>query len=548
MAKKAVEFSTRDAATLNRMDKAFRAKGNLDRFWQQVAENHHPLRADFTSVRNDEELTSKLYSNEPILFREEFGDFLGSVLRPKGRYWFGMLPREPRLQKITRIKSFLDIKRDMIRGLLYDRRAGYTRAQTTADHDYVTFGNSVGTIERRKDRRGILFNTWHLRDNAWLVKEGTVDTNFRKFKAPVRELCAKERENGWSLSPKIEALREKEMDREINCAHVVMPYLDYDWNDKTVKMDYVSLYYDTDHRHLMSAKPVPENPYFVDRWRTIDNCSYGFSPCVLASLPDARTLQVLTWSIMEASEKAVEPPIIATHEAILGGVNIAAAAVTWVDRNYDEKTGEAIRALELGGAPETGERLFEKFANNLRAAWRLNKLFMPQTYDKTAYEAQRLWEEFLRSSQPIIEPAEAERNGNHLELTFAISLNMGLWGNMEEMPQELRGQDIDFAYDNPFEDAQKQASAFAFKSAAELAGIAAQLGKQEVIEQVDWAKGFRESVAGVAPPAWLKDEDESEKVVDEAEDQKLATGAMAEVAGVAQAQAAMMPKGQPAPV
>lgn len=539
-------LDSRDDGVLLQMGEAFSKKGNLDRFWQTVADNHYPERASFTRpIDLGEEATAQLYASEPVLFRREFGNFLNSALRPRGRDWFAMAPANVKLRKRPKVLSYLDEKRDMLRALLYNRGSGYTRAMMVADHDFATFGNAVGTVEPRPDRSGLLFRTWHLRDCAWLQNyEGEVDTMFRKFRPSIRELMAQEKRRGWKVSEKLSAIASKEPLRKVECVHIQMPMLNYQPEKKT-KMEWVSLYFDIENRQLMSSKPVPEFNYFVDRWMLLDESPYAISPCVVCSLPDSRTLQTMTWSIIEAGEKAVEPPMVATHGAVIGGVNIAAAQVTWVDKNYDEKTGEALRALELGTSPQFGEVLREGIRNNLNAAWYLNKLLMPQSYDKTAYEANRLHEEFLRAVQPIMEPAEAERNGNHLDIAFAVSQRLGLWGDMKEMPEELAGQDIDFTYDNPYEDARKQALTFAYKGAAEVNQIAAATDPT-VIAQFNGKKAYRDAISGVAPPSWLLDEDEAEAAMAKAEEEQTMAGAAQEVAQAAEIDAKLQPKGMPA--
>lgn len=529
-------WSDRDASVLQIAMAAFTKKGSLDSFWQEIAENHYPERADFTSQRSlGSDVTSQLYSSEPVLFRREFGNFLGAILRPKGRQWFKIQPSLATLRELTKVQTWLKPRTQNLRSVLYSRRSGYSRAQAAADHDYSTFGNCVGSCEETQDKTGLRFRTWHLRDCAWRQNlDGVVDTMFRKFKPTARDLCAKANQ-GWSINTKVKEICDKNPDTEINCMHIEMPILNYDYSIKKPQFDWVSLYYDVDNKHLLSFKQIPEFDYFVDRWFLIDGSPYGVSPCVVCSMPDARSLQLMTWSILEAGEKAVEPPLIAQHEAIIGGINIAAAAVTYVDKNYDERTGEVIRALDLGGSPQFGEVLREGITKNLSAAWFLNKLFMPQTYDKTAYEANRLHEEYLRTIEPIIEPAEAERNGNHLEIALAKSMRLGLLGPMDDMPEELKGNDIDFDYDNPMEDARKQENTFAFKAAMEVNQVV-QPYKPSVIGNFDFNAAYRDAIQGVAPPNWLLDEDEAQAAIANAEKEQQLSDAANEVANMATAQ------------
>lgn len=540
-------LTDRDQQVIQRCNAAFAKKGSLDSFWQDVALNHYPERADFTTQNLGEDMTSTLYSSEPILFRREFGNFLGSILRPKGRDWFGVAPTSSLLKNRVEVKQYLTPRAQDMRSILYSRRSNYTRAMSVADHDYATFGNAVGSVQETKDGTGLMFRTWHLRDCAWLQNDDAqVDTLFRKFSPTVRDLCAKQK-SGWTIDDKVTEARAKEPDKVVNCVHVEMPLIDYDYSIKRPKFDWVSLYYDLDNKCLLSFKMVPEFDYFVDRWFLIDGSPYAVSPCVICSMPDARSLQTMTWSLIEAGEKAVEPPMAAVEEAIHGGVNISAASITWLDKNYDERTGAAIRTLEMGGNPQFGEVLHQGIKGNLNAAWFLNKLFMPQTNEKTAYEANRLHEEFLRAMHPIIEPAEAERNGNHLEVVFNKTLRMGLWGDPSEMPKALRGQDIEFTYDNPMEDAKKQESTFAYKAAAEINAIARETDPS-VVAQFNHKKAYRDAIAGVAPPDWLLTEDEAEEAVGDAAEQETMDQAAGQMAMMTEAAAKATPKAPPVKV
>jgi hypothetical protein len=66
----------------------------------------------------------------------------------------------------------------------------------------------------------------------------------------------------------------------------------------------------------------------------------------VAALAEARLLQQMVLTLLEAGQKAVDPPMVAAQEAIQGGINIYAGGVTYVDAEYDERLGEALRPLQ----------------------------------------------------------------------------------------------------------------------------------------------------------------------------------------------------------
>ena len=529
-----MELDSRGLDILGQADAAFKRKSDLDAFWQATAELHFPERADFTrTMAVGEDMLAKVYTAEPILFRRDFANFIGATMRPKGREWFKLRAREEAVNEVGAVQRYLERRGRMTRNLLYDPKSQFARAVWLADHDWATFGNSVTSVEERRNRKGLRFRTWHLRDCAWRENyDGEVDTLFRRFKIKVRNLVARARISGWKISDKVREKLDKEPDVDVNMYHITMPAIDYN-PGKKFRMDWVSVYIDADHKFLCSEKAVPEFNYQVSRWFTIDGSPYAFSPCVLASMPDAATIQSMTWAILEAGEKAVEPPLVATQEAILGGVSIRAGDITWVDRAYDERNGEAIRALELGQMPQVGEQIRQGIISNMNAAWYLNKLFLPQGGpQRTAEEVIRWNEEFLRVSQPIMDPAEAERNGLLLDIVISMALRLGFWGDLQDMPKELRGRDVDVTYDNPIEDARKLSKTQAYRALSELVAIGSQMDPPST-KQIDHKTAFREAVSGIAPPNWLLDENDSETAIADAQENQKVDNAALDVGAIA---------------
>lgn len=532
---------------------AFQAKSNLNIFWQESAEHFYPERATFTVEKlPGEDFASKLYKSDPILFRRDFAGWLGAVLRPKGRDWFMPRARQAQVNERTSVRSYFESRAATTRNLIYDIRSQFIAQMVIADHDYATFGNSVMTVEERQDKSGFRYRSWHLRDCAWRENyDGEIDWVARKFRQSIRNLCSRERTHGWNIDPKLKEKLQNSGETLVNCLHVLMSIYDYDYDSKLRRKakgrKWISLYIDQDNNHIMSEKPVFEFNYAISRWHRIPESPYAFSPSVIACLPDARTIQTMTWSILEAGEKAVEPPIIAVNEAIIGGVNTYAGGVTWVDTQYDERTGEAMRALDLGKNPQLGEAILQGIKGTMMDAWYLNKLFLPPVEGgekMTAAEVSRRDAEYLRNSQPIIDPAETERNGWVLDLTMTMAMRLGYWGSFEDMPRELRGQDIDLTYDNPIEDARRRAKANAYRESAEIIAMQMQI-KPEVVAQFDSEKAFREAITGVAPPDWLLDEEDAKAATEEAAADQQANQALGEIATVADAAGKVMGKGAP---
>lgn len=506
---------------------AFGKRGSLMSFWQDTAENFYPERADFTVTKElGDFFASNLYASDPIIFRRDFCNWTGAVLRPKGRPWFSMRARDEKVNKRQSVKVFLEDRAQVTRNILYDQNSQFIRAMTEADHDYGSFGNSVSSVLERADRQGLLFKTWHLKDCAWEDDpDGVTHKMFRKYQMTAENLALRARTRGWKVPQRIiQMVTDRKGDTMIECLHVTMPADLYDMPVKKRRgREFVSVHVSIAQGNtgVMSETPIPVFNYAVSRWFTVSNSAYAFSPCVCASIPDARTMQAMTWAILEAGEKAVDPPLAAVREAILGGVEWYSGGITWIDGKYDEREGEAIRALQMGKEPMLGVQLREAVKQVMGDAWYLNKLFLPPPANQpmTAEEVSSRNAEYLRISQPIIEPAEPERNGKILDITIAMAQHLGYWGDPTEMPKELEAEPVDFAYDNPIEDARKLAKTQGFQQAVALAGQAEGIDPT-LKANVDWQTAFREAISGVAPPSWVLPERDAKAAVEQGRQQQ----------------------------
>lgn len=506
-------------------DAAFKAKGDLNVFWQGVADLHMPEQADFTQQRDEDDYASELYDSSPAQFRRDFGNWIGAVLRPKGREWFRGRLRDDEMSDKQDIKAFLQAQDKQHRNLLYDDLSGFVQQMIKADHDYVTFGNSVTFIDKRMDGSGFVFRTLHLRDCAWMEnQDGQVDTMFRKHLLAVKHIIENQKRRGWKVSEKITAMAEKEPNRKITVAHVQMPCDHWHMGDKPkTKYEFVDAYFAPELEELFFEKEIPVFQFQVSRWFRLSGSPYAISPATVVSQPDARTLQSMAWSIMQAGENAVEPPMIATSEAVLSPVNLFPSGVTWVDKAYDERMGDALRPVEMGKMPDVGVALHQALRQQLGDTWFLNKLFLPEfNHEMTAQEVERRWEQYLRISQPIIEPAEPERNGRMLQITHQMAWRSG-WMKME-MPENIQGTQIEWTYDNPIEDARQKALLMTFQQTMETTMQAAQVDPKIAV-QFNMKQAYRDTVSALAPAKWLLEEDSDEL---QAAEQQAEQAAMAE--------------------
>src|SRR6202043_3996646 len=146
-------------------------------------------RADFTSERAlGTEFATDLFDSEPQRCRRDLGNARAAMLRPAGQEWFKAQAPDKKLNEKPPIAKWFDWLNEQARTLIYRPDTGFVRAEREADHDLVTFGNAVKTIESEIDRAGkriLMERCWHLRDCAWLDDQNGIRQDFmaRRFKA-----------------------------------------------------------------------------------------------------------------------------------------------------------------------------------------------------------------------------------------------------------------------------------------------------------------------------------------------------------------------------
>lgn len=433
----------------------------LETLWQSICEQVYPERADFTVKRVEgDEYASHLFESIPAQHRRDLASAIGGMMRPRARQWFN-----PRAADETRntphVKRWLDHKRDVMRAMLYSGHSNFTAAMSEADNDFVTIGNSVSSRTENAQRTGIVFQTWHVRDCVWAEDEnGNVNYLQRKVKMT---LAQKRRRWGErALSETEKRVIEKDPHCECEVRHVVMEAQAYDAYDKirVRGKPWASIYYDYANRKVLQEGGYFSFPYLVRRWARVTGSPYAYSPCAVLGLIDARLLQSMAEVILEAAEKAVDPPWLAMQDSVLGGVNTFAGGVTWVDSEYDGSKSEALKALQQGSDVRLGLEMKQDTREVHLAAWYLNKLNLPSDREMTAFETQERVAEYIRSIGPVIEPFEAD-NSRLLDgvwddlwrITEAANRagQPGPFGFLDERPDELDGQEVRYEFDTPLQ-------------------------------------------------------------------------------------------------
>lgn len=432
-------------------DRMFGKRENLLNFFQEVAEQFCPWKADFTTTQTlGTDYAADLMTSHPLLVGRDLCDQFGAMLRPSVKdaavmVVDGMEDHDG--------KAWLEWATKIQRRAMYDRAAQYVVAAKEGEQDFTYFGQAVLSIEAKPDKSSLLFRSWHLRDVVWSDDlSGAVECLHRKWDTPTAYQLARTFGEA-KLHPKVREHLQPGKDPycEIKCRHIVVP-TDMYHGEYKFRTPLVSIYIDVDNEHVIEAVGVRRNKYVVPRWQRIKGSQYAISPAVVCALPEARLLQAMTYTLLEAGEKYTNPPLLATQEMIRGDIDVRAGGITWVAADYDERTGSVLRPLnqDKSGLP-LGLELQQRSEDMLRKAFYADKLTLPQRGgpQETAYEVGQRVQQYIRDALPLVEPVEIEFNGGVWEAAFDVLLTEGAFGTPDTIPQSLRGENIEFKFASP---------------------------------------------------------------------------------------------------
>lgn len=482
--------------------------------WQEINDNFYPQRADYTSSRSiGRDFAALLTTSYPIMVREELGSQISTMLRPSSTEWFNMgILRDDKIDNEG--KKWMQWATRYMRRAMYDPSTQITRATKEADQDFATVGQCCISIELNRDLNCLLYRCWHLRDVVWGESYyGETIPIYRKWNPPVNELNKVFRGN---ISEKAKTLLAKEPFSKWKVRHAIVQAEDYD-NGKKFRTKYVSIFWEEDTGHILEEVGRHDKMYIIPRWQTVSGSQYAYSPSTVAALPDARLIQAMSLTLLEASEKASDPPLVATQEAIRSDVATYAGGITWVDAEYDERLGEALRPMNLDykGIP-MGVQMLDATKKQLSEAFYLNKLTMPQTGpEMTAYEVGQRIQQYIRQALPLFEPMEMEYNGALCKQTFEVMMHAPAgFGPAHLIPKSIRGADVNFSFESPLHQAIDKEKVTVFQSTRDLIAQAISLDPSTA-GLMDVQISLRDALEGNGTPnSWIRTKDQMKKIQD----------------------------------
>lgn len=233
-------------------------------------------------------------------------------------------------------------------------------------------------------------------------------------------------------------------------------------------MPFISLYWleRSGENEWLDIGGFQEWPVPVARYLVTGNESYAKGPGWFAE-GDSKGLQLLEKDDITAVELGIKPPMQATTEATLKGINLVPAGQTIVDQNAAVKPLFEVN-INLQHLQEKISQLEDRVKKHYSAD--LFRMLDQQTQSMTAREVIERTQEKMQQLGPVVQRMQFEFLSMIIERVYNILDRAGIFPQIEnpDMQQILNGEEIKIEYISPLAQAQKMSGlvnieqAFAF--------------------------------------------------------------------------------------
>lgn len=497
----------------------FAAQAQWNNLRQEIAELFYPMRADFTSeLPIGTDFQTGLMDSYTVQARETLGNMPHATTRQGD--WFSVSTGDDELDENHANMEWFEATKKVMRKEMYATTANFSAALIENDHDFVTFGNGIVTVEENASRNGLIYKAHHPKDVVWMTNaDGTDDHVQRNISMTARNICRR-----WkNAHSDIHKCADQEPNKPFKLRHVLMPVDDIYGDDKASRRRYgrnkfASIYVDVEHQQILGESGMPVFNYIISGWRKLSNVMYAFSPATLNCLPDARMLQDLARILLEQGEKAIDPPIVGKGEIFRDAVNLYAGGLTYVDLDADEHIQDVLHVLENKGQLGFGLEMKQDIRALISDSLLLSKLFLPPI-DKekmTAFETNARLDEVRRAALPFFGPYETEVNLQTCDVTFSMLINARI---IPAPPKELDNSDITFKFEGPLNTLEGRQTIQAYQESFAIVTAASEVDPA-IKADYDIRKATQDAVRGTgAKPDWFLDQevaDEGQEQINEA--------------------------------
>lgn len=426
---------------------------NYENTWDQITEFVLPHRGDFMIKRaKGQRRDRRLFDTTAIQSNEFLASTLHGGLTNPSTKWFELKSKKPVLNTIEPVQQFLEIGTNLIFDIINSPESNFQSQNHELFLDLVAYGTACMFIEEVPGE-GITFKAVHLSEIFVAEdKRGHIDTVFRKFKFTARQAAQFWGED--KLPRKMKRCLQDKPDEMFDIIHCVKPNSEVDRESrKNTKLPYVSYYVALEDKEIIDISGFHEMPYLVPRWAKLIGETYGRSPA-WSALADIRLINVMSKSLLVATEKAVDPPLLMADDGVMLPLRTAPGGINFGGLDIN---GQArIQPLPGPGRIDVGMQMLEDRAKAIRNAYFIDPLLMREGPQMTATEVLQRQEEKLRLVGPQIGRIQTEYLNPLIQRLYGILQRNGALPPLPDEVADLIEQGgLDIEYTAPLARTQR---------------------------------------------------------------------------------------------
>lgn len=440
---------------LKKFDKAEGDRLLWEHHWQEIADLVVPTRNFTFKFEPGEERRNQIFDATASTSAVELAAAMQSLLTNPAIKWFALKAADEDLNAVPDVRVYLEDATNRMLGLFANPASGFATAISETYLDDVAFGTSVLVV--RSGPLGVRFQAQPLPEIYLQTDdEGTFTDLWRLFELPAHEVVANwgdvasdPNNPGRGPSKRVMDMANdpKRADHDIEIIHHVFVRDDRDPQRQDGPNKPIgSVYIERDGEQLISERGFDENPYLPARWSKAPGEIYGRSPA-MTLLPDIKTLNAMTRTLLIAGEMATNAPILVPANGIEGPVRTAPGSLIY----YRRDVRELPRRLEHGRV-DIGEALVDKMRDGIKRGFFLDLFRLPESDRMTATEILERRNQALLTFSPILARQYQEKISPLVIRTFNALRRRRL---LPMEPPVLQGRALDIQYVSPMAMSQR---------------------------------------------------------------------------------------------
>lgn len=217
-----------------------------------------------------------------------------------------------------------------------------------------------------------------------------------------------------------------------------------------------------------------EMPIYLSRWSKTSESKFGHSPSMIA-LSDVLTLNQFKELILRRSEKEVDGSYMTTQRGLLSDLDLQPGGLNIV------KDMDSLRALDIPGNFSIANLTEESLKESIHRAYYLDSIALKESPQMTATETLERTAIMQRSLGPVISRNKPSLLAPLVERTFNAMMR---YGKLPEVPESIKGEDIDIVYTGPLAASSNMEEAQLLQTYLNIINMVAEV-KPAILDNID---------------------------------------------------------------